>query len=229
MLYVVIYVADLITCYFNINLYMYLYLLRHGTTVHNLEKRHQNALSQLSEEGIALIEALTQNLHPLQAQIIFSSPFKRALHTAEIINESLHIPLVINEAIREIKRPTAIEGKFHNEFEVIKIKELIKKNYKHEEWHFSDEENFFDLKKRALIFLHDMEEQKNERVLAISHGIVIKMIAALTIFGTKLDSNTFQHFYDNTSISNGGITICRYQEDSWKLRCLNAKVFNHLT
>lgn len=201
---------------------MHLYLIRHGTTTYNLEGRHQTAESPLAEEGVALIHKVAEKLKVLDVQIIISSHFSRALKTAEIINQTLNVPLVVNETLREIKRPTLLEGRLHTDAEVIEIKKLIRENYHIADWHHSDEENFYDLKKRALGFLEDMESKKYEKILVVTHGIVIKMIAALVVFGKELDPDSFINFYDNTSVSNGGLTIFRFQENKWKLRSLNA-------
>lgn len=200
---------------------MNIYLIRHGTTLNNLESRHQHPESPLAEEGAELIRTLAQNVVDIDAQVIYTSPLIRAFKTAEIINDVLNLPLITDELLKEIKRPTVFEGQLHGEANVKEIKKLIRENYHLKDWHHSDEENFFDLKNRIIRFMEKMESQNYERIIAVSHGIVIKMFTALVIFGKELDGQTFLKFYDGTSISNGGITICRFENNKWKLRSMN--------
>ena len=77
-------------------------LTRHGQTEWNVLKKVQGkaniALNETGENQ-ALITA--QNLIDEEIDLIISSPLKRALQTAEIINKTKNIPLIIDERISE--------------------------------------------------------------------------------------------------------------------------------
>ena len=79
-------------------------LLRHGETVWNREKRIQGSgNSPLTAEGIAMSRAWGQHLitGSTKWHRIVASPLPRAVQTAELVNESLHLPLMTDQALRE--------------------------------------------------------------------------------------------------------------------------------
>lgn len=200
---------------------MYVFLIRHGETQHNLEKRHQNPDSLLAPRGIDEINQLVPALIKFNPEVIFTSPYIRALKTAEIINRQLNLPLIVNENLREIKRPSIVEGKLHMDKKAAAIRKLVRQNYHLRGWHHSDEENFFDSKSRALRVIKDLELHDYRGILVVSHGRLIKMFVALIIFGNRLGPGIFLDFYDNTSISNGSLTVCQFTESRWQLVSLN--------
>lgn len=83
-----------------------IYLLRHGQTQFNKELRLQgHCNSDLTALGLAQAEAMANTLAAILEQpkdwTLYSSPLGRALHTAQIISERLHLP---SHAIRQDKR-----------------------------------------------------------------------------------------------------------------------------
>jgi broad specificity phosphatase PhoE len=86
-----------------------IYLVRHGQTEFNQEKRFQGRLdSPLTVAGMAQAHAVGRGLRALVAQgggwIIETSPQGRALHTAQIIRDEAGIAadLVIDDRLREV-------------------------------------------------------------------------------------------------------------------------------
>lgn len=79
------------------------YIFRHGQTDYNLERRWQGCGvdTELNAGGIEQAYCLAERLQPLGLEIIFSSPLKRALKTAQIVGEALNIPVEICSGIRE--------------------------------------------------------------------------------------------------------------------------------
>ena len=79
-------------------------LLRHGETVWNREKRIQGSgNSPLTAEGIAMSRAWGQHLitGSTKWNRIVTSPLLRAVETAELVNESLQLPLMTDQTLRE--------------------------------------------------------------------------------------------------------------------------------
>ena len=79
-------------------------LLRHGETVWNREKRIQGSTnSPLTAKGITMSRAWGQHLltGSVKWDRIVSSPLPRTVQTAELVNESLHLPLITDETLRE--------------------------------------------------------------------------------------------------------------------------------
>ena len=66
-----------------------IYLVRHGQVNHNLKKIYSNEDEDLNETGIKEAYELREKLENISYDVIISSPLKRALHTANIINRAV--------------------------------------------------------------------------------------------------------------------------------------------
>lgn len=72
-----------------------LYLVRHGQTAFNVEKRLPGQLPDihLNDEGVRQAEQLSAALHDLPLTTVISSPLERARETAEIVRGGRDVPL----------------------------------------------------------------------------------------------------------------------------------------
>lgn len=192
---------------------MNIYFIRHGESENNAVQRHQGAGGNLSEKGIKQAENLAKRLKNIPVDIIYSSHFQRAKQTAEIISEELKLPIEYWEEIRERKRPTELEGILSTDLKSKEIRKIMTENWLKEDWKYSDEESFSDLKKRAQKVLdHLLEKHEGQQVLCISHAVIIKMIICLAIFGEKLNPEVFWEFYSHCWMENTGITQLEYMD-----------------
>jgi probable phosphoglycerate mutase len=201
---------------------MNIFLIRHGQTLLNQDNRHQYSSTPLSEKGVKEVQSISKHLKEAKIDKIYSSPLVRAKQTAEAISQVTGKKVVYLNELKEIKRPSEIEGKSHFEPNVQKIKQSIKRNYESKNWHHSDEENFWDVKDRVFHLMKFMENENGYNILLVTHGVAIKMFLALCIFKKELTAKEFLAFYENISISNTGITHCRYENDfGWKVLRVN--------
>lgn len=92
------------------------YIFRHGETEMNRLRKWQGQGIDLplNATGRAQARELAGVLMPLQIEIIFSSPLKRALETAEIAASALHAPVVVDRELIEGSFGAA-EGKTRDE------------------------------------------------------------------------------------------------------------------
>ena len=85
---------------------MEVYFLRHGETEWNRERRIQGSTewTDLTEEGVRLAEATRYGMlaQGMTFDRIYSSPYRRALHTARILAEGFGLDPVIDDRLREI-------------------------------------------------------------------------------------------------------------------------------
>lgn len=82
---------------------MKLYIIRHGETDWNKERRLQGQSdTMLNEYGIELARITSEALRDVSFDHIFSSPLKRAYRTAEIIRGERNIPIVTDDRLKEI-------------------------------------------------------------------------------------------------------------------------------
>lgn len=197
---------------------MRLYLVRHGESELNIEKRHQFPSTKLSARGIQQAHILAERLEKLPIEVIFSSQYDRATQSSEIINTRLSKPIVYSEFLHERKRPSEIEGKPHDDPEVVRIKQEIEDHVEVSAWHYSDEENLSDLERRTRQFLELVSRRTERHVLVVTHGGIMRMLVAVMMFPDELTpklARTFMHF---VLTMNTGITVCQRSDDArWRL------------
>ena len=82
---------------------MKLYIIRHGETKWNVERRLQGASdTDLNEKGIALAKVTGEALKEVPFFCCFTSPLKRAKETARLVLGEKEIPVYLDERIQEI-------------------------------------------------------------------------------------------------------------------------------
>ena len=80
-----------------------LLLIRHGETDWNIEGRYQGqADPPLNLKGLRQARRLAEEMSTVDVDVIYSSPLKRAFQTAEIVANSLSVPLHSDTRLMEI-------------------------------------------------------------------------------------------------------------------------------
>lgn len=85
---------------------MKLYFARHGQTNSNAQAVNQPTVGNdepLNEIGIQQASELAEQLKDVGFDVIISSPFKRALQTAEIVNKHHNLSIDVDNAWQEIQ------------------------------------------------------------------------------------------------------------------------------
>ena len=201
---------------------MKLYFVRHGETNSNLQKSVVNFNDQLTEVGRKQAQELARRICDISIDIILASPHKRTKETAEIIAKKINKENKEVSLLGEKKWPSEIEGKLLKDPEVEKICDLLReKNNFDPAWHYSDEENFFDIKKRAELFIEYVSKSAYINILSVSHEYFIKMVIATILYGNQLSYEIFRNFFHSTSLNNASLTLCEKKQNAWKLIMLN--------
>jgi broad specificity phosphatase PhoE len=199
-----------------------IYLIRHGETVGNLSKVHQDASTELSELGKKQAEQLGKRLKSAKIDQIYASPMVRAQQTARIIAEQAKLEFSTLDDLREHQGPTMFAGRPHSDPELTPIKELIRANIQDPEWHHSDEENFHDLRARAQRILSMLEQESAEDILLVSHGNLIAMVSLYILLGDHLTGPMFADMKHTVTFTNTGITQCHFSPGKgWRIVTLN--------
>ena len=150
------------------------YLLRHASTLWNLEKRIQGHWdSELSPAGKADAEALAPRLAGLGLARILSSDLGRAKSTAGIINLRLRLPVTLDKRLRE-QHFGEWTGKYWRDVpqEALRAAEAAG-------WHFHPPggESRIDMRGRAEHALIDAARANaGRKVLVVTHQGVIKAV-----------------------------------------------------
>ena len=82
---------------------MKLYLIRHGETDYNKQKKNQGQIDvPLNEYGRELAVKTREGLFNIPFDLCLCSPLGRARETAELVLEGRNVPVIIDERIIEV-------------------------------------------------------------------------------------------------------------------------------
>lgn len=146
-----------------------IYFIRHGQTLYNKVGKFQGIKNiPLSRVGIKQAKDAAIKMKDLDIDIIYSSPLKRTLKTAKIINKYHKKQIIVNNALIEFDVGKNIENK--------KLKDLPKDIYKklYANKNYYGEEDIKKFRNRLKNFLLSLDDSKN--ILLISHGGVYTQI-----------------------------------------------------
>ena len=154
-----------------------LYIVRHGQTEWNLEKRMQGRKdSPLTELGTRQAEKLGHSLVDTKWDAIYSSSSQRADATANIIRGKQETPITLRHELQEMAFGDW-EGKLHKDI-------AEQEPQKYEDFWMSPDlyvtgsgEDFFETEKRVVKEIKEIIEQHEVgNVLIVAHTVVIKLL-----------------------------------------------------
>lgn len=196
---------------------MNLYLVRHAESELNVTGHIQDSTAKLSTTGLKQAKILAGRFKTIPIDTILSSDAKRTMQTAKEIASVAKKEVKIDKLLREIKMPARFQGRHVSDPEFQAYKEEFVRHADESNWHYEDEENFYEMKERASEFLAHMEKRA-DRVLAVTHGRFLRLIVLVMLFGTDLEYAVRHKFNEHFSVSNTGITLCRYsKEKGWEI------------
>lgn len=179
-----------------------LYVIRHGETEWNKEKRSQGRLdSSLTDKGKEDARLLGARLQDKEFNQIISSPSGRTLETARLVRGERQIPLLTDERLMEIDLGEW-QGKTEDE-----IKTMYPDKF-NSYWNEPDiytsvgGETFLQVQQRLADFLEDLEKTvTNGNFLIVTHGVVIKTLYMLC------RHSTLKQLWDPPFIHGTSLTI----------------------
>ena len=159
---------------------MKIYLIRHGESLANLglvsadfSMDNQNSLSQKGENQIQAIIPAFQNCNIVQ---IFSSPMKRAVKSAEILQSGLvnKPKIMIDNRLKEIDYGIFTDDRDNPEMQNIAKKQIAGD----QEIRFGGGENIREILERFLGFLVDTyKENQSSEIIVFSHGRLLSIVS----------------------------------------------------
>lgn len=207
---------------------MKIYFIRHGQSLQT-DHVFQSPNTPLSDVGVSQAQAVAKELASISVDLFISSPYVRALQTAQNIQESINVPIIQNSLFVERKMPTSFEGKPVNQEAISLTHQQIRQNFFNKDWHLEDEENFFDLQTRVRAARDWLVSQNKESVVVATHGYFLTIMVFDILFGNTDSHHLFKSFKTHTEFSNGGITMCEYKDDKWKVVSVNGIAHLHLS
>lgn len=191
------------------------YLIRHGETLWNAEKRLQGQLdSPLTEEGIQQALLLANRLSATRFDAVYSSDLGRALHTTEIITAKLnHVTVTCDPRIRE-RHFGCFQGLTWEEIKERFPEEAVKDLSGNPSNRVPGGESKHQMLSRVQDFFKDMIlRHENGKVLVVSHG---GMLNIWTRYVLHIPLDTPRRFH----LDNATINVFEYYDDRWYLRTL---------
>lgn len=200
-----------------LNKTMKIYYCRHGQSIDSENKCYQRPDSPLSQKGMEQAEIIALELRNFKFDKILCSPLGRAKQTALIINKKLNLEIEYINDLQEEKRPSVIEGNSKLDPINTTIVTEIQRNYINPNYRHSDEDTFEILKNRAINLKNQFEGLKNDSILVVSHGTILKMFTSIILIGETLDAKTFLHIDNAIQPSNTGIAVFEVTDNKWQL------------
>ncbi len=194
---------------------MKLYLIRHGETLDNkngIVMGRSNGL--LSDIGERQSEQVSSFLIDKNIDLIYSSPLKRCIQTAEIISEKLDVEFVVNELINErdlgIYNGVNIENVSFHDLDIDNAQNMI-----------NGVEPLGSIRKRVNDFLNSLEFDNSSNIGVVSHNNPIRML--LSIFLNR-DYESIVNDYRIKNCSICEITL----NDGGKVTDMKLDITDHL-
>ena len=171
------------------------YLVRHGQTDWNLERKIQGGTDiPLNENGRMQAKEVSEDIAKLNIDKIICSNMSRAKETAEIINQKVGKKITIDNRLRETDYGD-MEGK-----PVTSLTE--------EDWQIFNSypekvngESRANVYKRIKSFMDDIKEDK-ENILVVTHGGALRMIKYYKSNKDGFDDKKYIDCIKGTKIAN---------------------------
>ncbi len=201
-----------------------IYLVRHGETTSNLKPTWRTANESLTDNGIQQAHQAGKRIRHLPIEKIYASTAKRTLHTADIISQESGMPYQEHALFYEEKTPTSIQGLLHEKKPDNPIEQYIQALLEHSEdpeYHYQDEENLFERRERIKNILTFLTDAPEEHILVVTHGNILKMLAAYIILGSDCTAKELYLCSQRLKTSNTGITLLEYTANQWRILIWN--------
>ncbi len=186
----------------------HLYFVRHGESNSNADGVFRGEESSLSEKGENEARVLAERMQRIGVDGIVSSPFLRAMQTAEPISQLLDLPIEKNDLLVEFRWPSMHIGKNRTDPEMQKLRDDVMGNFGMGNYKHSDEETFEEFKERTIAALAFLEQHPAEHLCVITHGIFLRMMLMVILHGDDVSGKEFRGSW-NLALSNTGVTYAK--------------------
>lgn len=149
------------------------YLIRHGESKFNSEKKHQGWMSgnPLTKVGLEQAENISNIFDNRPIDIIYSSPLLRTKQTAKIISKQTGVQISYSRLLLDFRRSKSQEGLFVHEYEKLpEFKLWLEKSKTNPDFSLSDGESKNEFSERVNNFADKCEQNHTEKkIIIVSH------------------------------------------------------------
>lgn len=177
-----------------------IYLIRHGQTIWNEQRRMQGAKdSELTKLGIKETIALSKRVKDMKLDEVYSSPLGRTRQTKKLALGERKLPVTLLKEIQEMDFGI-LEGMVFEEASE-KYPEVLDNLWNKPKLYVNETgESFEDVKKRIERGLDIIDSSKVKDIMVVSHGIIIGMIINMAL-GKGIESIWDRPVVRNTSMT----------------------------
>jgi len=196
-----------------------IYFVRHGQTDGNAKNIYQHSDTALSVLGEKQAVFVGLRFKDVPVDRIISSDYNRTKQTAETIAKVNGAHVEFSPLFREIRRPSDIRGKEKSEPPVKKIFDEMLSHECEPDWHHLDEENLFDVEKRAREALKFLRERPENELIVVTHEMFLKMLISAMAEEESARAVDFLRAIRYFMLGdNTGITIAEYGDSGFGKR-----------
>lgn len=196
---------------------MTIYFVRTGESQDDHDGLYQRPSSPLSELGEHEVTLLARHLVHHQFDAVLASSLYRAKQTVEMLVPDPQMIVYTNE-LAEIRQPTELLGERKDDPAFATTRYLLESKWSYPAWHYSDEENFQDARRRAERMIKEIVSSQEESLLVVSHGHFLTMLFLVMALGKIATPDEYKHFDTFTQMDHAGMTECIYDKGVWKMR-----------
>jgi len=191
----------------------HVYFVRHGESESNRDNIALGAASKLTDRGRAQAEIIAGRIERIGVEALVASPYPRTLATAEAISKRVGLPIEPNQLFIEWERQSMRLGRSWLEPEIQQLNADLFKGYEtSDDFVHSDEEPFTKLRARGFAALEFLEDHPAGRICVVSHGIFMRVLFGLTIFGDAFTAVHFMRMFERLDANNTGVTVLRFDD-----------------
>jgi broad specificity phosphatase PhoE len=193
------------------------YFVRHGSTDGNEQGAYQHVHTPLSELGRRQAACVARRFERIPVEIVITSDMARAVETGRCIAARNSLPMVCDPLFQEILRPTIVRGQRRDTPEALEMRRFLAENWTNARVKHSDEENFFDLKQRALKALAHLVARREKTVLVVTHGTFLCMLICCMMAGEEVSPLWFDRLHHFLALKNTALSMYEYDQGKWQL------------
>ncbi|WP_047153032.1 histidine phosphatase family protein [Aneurinibacillus tyrosinisolvens] len=188
----------------------HVYLVRHGQTDWNVQRRIQGHSDiPLNNEGVRQARLLADKLKEIPFTLVCSSDLQRAIHTARYLADAKGIQVEVYPGLRE-RHYGLWEGE---DYETVRA-QFPDFDPGNDHMGKYKVETFSEMQHRGVQCLHEIAENSDaEHVLIVSHGGLINAVLHHMSGG--------EHGTGKTRLTNTSINYATYENSKWMLHTVN--------
>lgn len=152
-----------------------IYFIRHGQTLKNTSWTYQGPEEPLTDKGREQVKKAAEYLKDKNIQVLYSSPYKRALETASLIAATVGLEARELPAAREFGRPLGLYGRHHFSWSSAKYLFALWRHQLDLSWNREEAESVAHIIERVKEVKKTLEAAPEERIVVVSHKIFMAL------------------------------------------------------